>query len=104
MGICVRLPLPPPPPPLDVNPVGVDCFNNNNKKNDNQINYLNETKKKHTLLPLISELRCCIISSKSSFNLYLFSLRFGVNVYCESSGSGLSQPFDDPLCSFLFNA
>ena len=45
MGICVRLPLPPPPPPLDVNPVGVDCFNNNNKKNDNQINYLNETKK-----------------------------------------------------------
>ncbi len=57
-----------------------------------------------TLFPLICAAFLCIINSNSSLILLYFASVLGVKVYCVSSGSGLSQPLAEFLCSFLFNA
>ena len=46
----------------------------------------------------------CIINSNSSLILLYFASVLGVSVYWVSSGSGLSQPLEEPLCSFLLRA
>lgn len=56
-----------------------------------------------TRVPFMWALLCIIKSNSSLILLYLASDR-GVNVYCESSGSGESQPLLPPFKSFLERA